>query len=295
MKSAKTTGMACGASRISRAVFSKSLAGAVAVNLKSFAGESGAKLPVMFVGHGSPMNALQENSNTKGWRLMAEGLKPKAVLCISAHWETRGTRVTMAVKPKTIHDFSGFPPELYAIHYPAPGAPDVGDKIIGTVKKHAVQQDHAWGLDHGAWSVIMKMFPRADVPVLQLSLNRNLSLRDHYALARELAFLRRQGVLVIGSGNLVHNLHLLKWDSEGPYDWAGEFDEQARQLILDGDHASLMRGEALSREAKLSIPTPEHYLPMLYILALQEQGEQVSFFNESIDMGSISMRSMVIN
>lgn len=252
-------------------------------------------MPVMFVGHGNPMHAISENEFTQGWQRMAEGFSPKAIVCISAHWETRGTRVTMVPKPRTIHDFGGFPPELYAVQYPAPGAPDLGSDIIAGVQGSTVEEDHEWGLDHGTWSVIRHMFPMADVPVIQLSLDRNMAPVAHYELAKELSFLRWKGVLVIGSGNVVHNLRRARWDSSEPYDWAVEFDEQTRKSILDGNHAALIKGGDLGSAASLSIPTPEHFLPLLYVLALQADGDEVRFFNERIDMGSMSMRSLVIS
>lgn len=268
-------------------------------NLKSFAHTldslpDGSRMPVLFVGHGNPMNALADNDITHGWRQMAEGLHPKAILCISAHWETAGTRVTMAPKPATIHDFGGFPPELFAIQYPAPGLPELGNEIIGEMKPTTVLEDHEWGLDHGAWSVILHMFPNANIPVLQLSLDRKLPLKAHYELAKQLAFLRERGVLIVSSGNLVHNLRQAKWDSDVPYDWAIEFDEKVKQLILDGNHAELVRADQIGRAAALSIPTREHYLPLLYTLALQDKQEQVTFFNETILMGSMGMRSFMV-
>jgi len=268
--------------------------------LKSIASKSASstkidKMPVLFVGHGNPMNAILENDITEGWKHMAEGLKPKAILCISAHWETIGTRVTMAPKPATIHDFGGFPPELFAVRYPAPGSPELGHEIVEHMHQTTVLEDHDWGLDHGAWSVIMKMFPKADVPVIQLSLDRKQPIKAHYELARQLAFLRKQGVLIVGSGNLVHNLRQAKWDSDTPYDWAIEFDQQVKKLILEGNHAELMRADQVSRAAALSIPTREHYLPLLYTLALKEKEEAITFFNETILMGSMGMRSFVVS
>lgn len=256
---------------------------------------AGPKMPVLFVGHGTPMNAIAENEITRGWQQMVRGLNPVAVLCISAHWETAGTRVLAVPKPKTIHDFYGFPQELYAVEYPAPGSPQVADEIIHTVHPFTVEEDHEWGLDHGAWSVIRHMFPNADIPVLQLSLDRRLSPQSHVELAKTLLFLRRRGVLIVGSGNLVHNIRAAKWDSDEPYDWAAEFDEKARKLIVTNNVAELIRADELSRAASLSIPTREHYLPLLYAMGLRESGEEVSFFNEVIQMGSMSMRSFVIS
>jgi len=252
------------------------------------------RMPALFVGHGNPMNAILENDITRGWNRMAEGLHPAAILCISAHWETAGTQVTMAPNPATIHDFYGFPNDLYKVEYPAPGSPELGREIIGTMGKTTVLEDHEWGLDHGAWSVIRHMFPKADIPVIQLSLNRRMDPREHFALASDLSFLRDKGVLVVGSGNIVHNLRQASWDSDLPYDWAIEFDEQVRKLILDGNHDELIRSERISRAAAYSIPTPEHYLPLLYVLALKDPSERVAFFNESILMGSIGMRSFAV-
>ncbi len=268
--------------------------------LKSFANQlnplpDGARMPALFVGHGNPMNAILDNAITQGWKQMATGLEPKAILCISAHWETTGTQVTMAPKPATIHDFYGFPEELYKVDYPAPGAPETGKAIIEHVRNTTVLEDHEWGLDHGTWSVIKHMFPKADVPVLQLSLNRRLSLKNHYDLAQELAFLRNRGVLIVGSGNLIHNLRRADWDSDTPYDWAIEFDDKLKQLILEGRHEELLRAGDISHAAALSIPTREHYLPLLYTLALREKDENIAFFNESILMGSIGMRSFIIS
>ncbi len=253
------------------------------------------RMPVLFVGHGNPMNAIAENEITAGWRRMGSQLRPKAILCISAHWETRGTRVTMTPRPQTIHDFGGFPRALYEVEYPAPGAPELASSVIEQVRTRSVQEDHDWGLDHGTWSVLVKMFPDADLPAFQLSLDYGMDLKSHYELAGELSFLRRKGVLIIGSGNIVHNLRMAKWDSNEPYSWAVEFDEQVKKYILDGDHMALVRGEGISNEAGLAIPTREHYLPLLYSLAQQEPDEQVTFFNEQVDMGSVSMRSLLIS
>lgn len=273
---------------------------AMGATLKTFAAmtkntQSGERLPVLFVGHGTPMNAIEENEITRGWQRMVQGLTPSAILCISAHWETAGTRVTAAPAPKTIHDFYGFPPELYAVNYPAPGSPALAGEIRRDVQAVTVQEDHEWGLDHGAWSVIRHMFPAANIPVLQLSLDRGLSPRGHAELAASLSFLRRRGVLIVGSGNLVHNIRAASWDMEQAYDWAAEFDEQARRLIISNDLSELARSDRLSRAAALSIPTPEHWLPLLYAVGLRESDERVAFFNEVIQMGSMSMRSFVIS
>ncbi|MBX2841290.1 MAG: 4,5-DOPA dioxygenase extradiol [Flammeovirgaceae bacterium] len=255
----------------------------------------GQKMPVLFVGHGNPMNAILENDITDGWRKMAKGMIPKAILCISAHWQTNGTRVTMAEKPKTIHDFGGFPQKLFQVQYPAPGAPKMAGELIKTVKNTTVQEDHDWGLDHGTWSVLVKMFPEANVPVFQLSLDYTKRPEYHYALGRELSNLRKKGVLIVGSGNTIHNLRMAQWDSSIAYDWAEIFDNTTKELILKKDHKPLINYSHLGKEAHLSIPTNEHYLPMLYTLALQEQEDQLTFFNETIEMGSISMRSFLFS
>lgn len=256
--------------------------------------ETSEKMPVLFIGHGNPMNAIQENDITQGWREIGKKLNPKAILAISAHWETRGTKVTMAPKPQTIHDFGGFPRELFEMEYPAPGSPEMGKTVIEHLKNHSVLEDHEWGLDHGTWSVLVKMFPKANIPVLQLSLNYRLTLAEHYELAKELAFLRHKGVLIVGSGNIVHNLRYAQWDSDTPYDWATAYDEQVKNYILKNDFNALLKGNTLNREAQLSIPTPDHYAPMIYSLALKGESENISFFNEAIKMGSMSMRSFII-
>ena len=241
------------------------------------------------------MNAVIENEITRGWRQMAEGLQPTAILCISAHWETQGTYVNITSSPETIHDFGGFPKELFDVQYPVVGSPEMANQLIQSVKYTSVMEDHERGLDHGAWSVLIKMFPEANVPVFQMSLNTQMSPREHYQLARELSFLRRKGVLIVGSGNVVHNLRMAKWTSNEPYEWAKEFDEEVKELILGGRHDLLLKSRSMGHHAELSVPTVEHYLPMLYALALQEEDESTSFFNETIDMGSMSMRSFVIS
>lgn len=253
-------------------------------------------MPLLFVGHGNPMNAIEDNSLTKGWSKTANDLEtPKAILCISAHWETKGTFVTMMDTPRTIHDFGGFPQELFDVQYPAPGSPELAGQLINDVKKTTVHEDHAWGLDHGTWSVLVKMYPNADIPVFQMSIDYTKPASYHYELAKELSNLRNKGVLIIGSGNIVHNLRYANLGSNAkPYDWAIEFDEQAKLLIDAGDHHSLVHYEKLGKAAQLSIPTPEHYLPLLYILGLQEEHECVEFFNEEMAFGSGSMRSLLI-
>lgn len=256
--------------------------------------KEGEKMPAFFVGHGNPMNAILENDITRGWREMGKGLKPKAILCISAHWQTRGTLVTMTPKPRTIHDFGGFPKELFNVEYPALGAPDMAATLIQEVKKTTVEEDHEWGLDHGTWSVLIKMFPEADVPVFQLSLDYKQGPAYHFELAKELGALREKGVLIVGSGNIIHNLPKARWDSDEPYDWALSFDQKTKELIENNNYLELINYSKMGKEAILSIPTNEHYLPMLYTLALRNEEEKLAFFNESILMGSMAMRSFVI-
>jgi 4,5-DOPA dioxygenase extradiol len=262
--------------------------------LKTAFADSGQKMPALFVGHGSPMNAIEDNEFSHAWAEVGQALpKPKAILCVSAHWETVGTFVTAMEQPKTIHDFGGFPPALYEMQYPAPGSPELARLIQGTVKKVQVGLDQDWGLDHGTWSVLCRMFPNADIPVVQLSLDRTQAPAFHYALGKELRALRDKGILIIGSGNIVHNLRLMAWQDEG-YDWAIEFDETIRKLILSGDHDSIIRFENLGQAARLAVPTNEHYLPLLYVLALQDKQDQVRFFTDRVTLGAISMRSLWI-
>jgi 4,5-DOPA dioxygenase extradiol len=259
--------------------------------------EHNRRMPVLFVGHGSPMNAIEETPFTAAWRAEAARLpRPRAILCVSAHWETEGTFVTSMPHPRTIHDFYGFPGELYQANYPAPGSPELAETVCGLVSSTPVRPDDtfSWGLDHGAWAVLRRMYPAADIPVVQLSLDRTQPPRRHYELARELAPLRYQGVLIVGSGNLVHNLRMLQWDAEQPYPWAAQFDRLVAELILAGEHDRLADYPALSEAASLAVPTDEHFLPLLYALALRETGEGVGFFAEGIVYGSISMRSLRI-
>lgn len=262
--------------------------------LKNAFPETGQKMPVLFVGHGSPMNAIEDNEFSRSWAEMAKNLPhPKAILCVSAHWETSGTQVTGMDKPRTIHDFGGFPAALYEAEYPAPGSPELARLTQESITKTPVRMDETWGLDHGTWSVLLKMFPQADIPVVQLSLDHTQGPDFHYALGKELASLRQKGVLILGSGNIVHNLRTAVF-REGAYDWALEFDETMRRLIVAGDHTTIVQYNHLGKAANLSIPTNEHFLPLLYILALQTPQEQVRFYNEKITMGSLSMRSVWI-
>jgi len=256
--------------------------------------DTGATMPALFVGHGNPMNAIEDNEFSRAWAAAGRGLPtPKAILCISAHWMTNGTRVTAMGKPKTIHDFSGFPQALYQVQYPAEGSPLLARLTEQTLEKTHVEMDFNWGLDHGTWSVLSHMFPAADIPVVQLSLDGYKEPQAHYELGMELRSLRKKGVLIIGSGNMVHNLMMLSWQDTA-YDWAVEFDEKLKQLILSGDHNSIVHYEKLGKSAALSVPTNEHYLPMLYILALKDRADKISFFADKVTLGSISMRSVKI-
>lgn len=268
-------------------------------NLDSLTGSFNAseRFPLLFLGHGSPMNAIEENEFVQGWRKAGENLeKPNAILCISAHWETKGTQVTAMPQPPTIHDFYGFPKALYEVDYPAPGSPELAEETKQTIKSTQVELDHSWGLDHGAWSVVKHLFPNADVPIVQMSLDSTQPPAYHYALAKELNSLRRKGVLIVGSGNMVHNLRIMDWGkpNEG-YDWAQEANEKMKKYIHDGDHLSLVNYNSGGKAMRLSVPTPEHYLPLLYILALKENDENVQVFNDKTIMGSIAMTSISIN
>jgi 4,5-DOPA dioxygenase extradiol len=261
--------------------------------------DSTEQMPVLFLGHGSPMNAIEENEFVQGWREIGKTLpKPNAVLCISAHWETRGTFVTAMKKPKTIHDFSGFPEELFEVQYPAPGSPGLAKEIKDSVKKTDIGLDTSWGLDHGAWSVVKHLYPKADVPVIQLSLDYQQSPQYHYELAKELGSLRKKGVLIIGSGNMVHNLRMVDWrrlnEINYSYDWASKASEKMKKFILSGDHKPLVNYESQGNEFKLAVPTPEHYLPLIYALALKEENEEVSLFNDKAVGGSLTMTSVKI-
>lgn len=254
-------------------------------------------MPAIFFGHGNPMNALQQNAWVEGWaRLGREVPPPKAVLCISAHWYLPGTAVTAMDAPRTIHDFGGFPPELYQVQYPAPGDPALAGHVQALLAPIPVRLDDEWGLDHGTWSVLCHVFPRADVPVVQLSLDATQPAAFHYEVGKRLAPLRDEGVLIIGSGNLVHNLRAYAWGRQEveTYDWAMRFEQSARERMLAGEDEALIAYENMGRDAMLSIPTPEHYLPLLYVLALRKPSEAVTFPVEGIDGGSISMLTICI-
>jgi 4,5-DOPA dioxygenase extradiol len=257
------------------------------------------QMPLLFLGHGSPMNAIEENEFVKGFRELGKTLpRPHAILCVSAHWETRGTFLTAMEKPATIHDFGGFPKELFEVQYPAPGSPELARETKNMIKKTEIGLDDTWGLDHGAWSVIKHLYPAADVPVIQMSLDYNQTPQFHYDLAKELAPLRKKGVLIIGSGNMVHNLRMVAWDKLNTpgfgYDWAIEASEKMKKYIQNGDFQPLIDYTAQGRAFELAIPTPEHFLPLLYSLALKEENEKVSLFNDKTLAGSLSMTSLKI-
>jgi 4,5-DOPA dioxygenase extradiol len=252
------------------------------------------RMPVMFVGHGNPMNAIEQNEFSQAWVQMGELLPhPKAILCISAHWETVGTDITAMLQPKTIHDFYGFPRELFALKYPAPGSPELAEDVRSLVKSRDIQLNEDWGLDHGTWSVLVRMFPQADIPVLQLSLDRTQSAQFHYDLGRELKALRKQGVLIIGSGNIVHNLGMVVW-KDTAFDWAQEYDAKVKEWILQDNHEPIIHYEVYGKPANLAVNSAEHYEPLLYVLGLKDPGEPVQFFAEKVWGGSISMRSVLI-
>ena len=257
--------------------------------------ENTSRMPALFLGHGSPMNAIEENEFVKGFRKVASEIEtPGAIICVSAHWETRGTRITAMDHPRTIHDFGGFPRELYEIQYPAPGHPKLA-QLAREMAKSRIQSDDSWGLDHGAWSVLRHMYPGANIPVIQLSIDFNKSPREHYELAMELEFLRSKGVLFIGSGNLVHNLGRVAWNKLNEnyaYDWAQEAGEKMNRYILNGDHYALINYKKQGRSFDLSIPTPEHFLPLLYVLALKGEKDTVQLFNDKPLAGSLSMTSL---
>lgn len=249
-------------------------------------------MPAIFIGHGNPMNAITQNAYTAAWRAIGESLpRPEAVLAISAHWYIPGCGVTANAAPKTIHDFGGFPRELYEVQYPAPGSPGLAKRVKALLSPLEVPLDESWGLDHGTWSVLNHIFPNADIPVVQLAIDERQPPQFHYELGKRLAPLREEGVLVIGSGNLVHNLHSYAWGRDGvnAYDWALRFEQQVRDLLMSGDDASIVAYGKLGQDAMLSVPTPDHYLPLLYLLGLRRSNDPVSFPVEGVDGGSVSM------
>ena len=257
------------------------------------------KMPVLFLGHGSPMNAIEENQFVTGFRDLAKTLpQPNAILCISAHWYTKGTKVTAMEMPKTIHDFGGFPPELFAVQYPAKGSPELALETKELLQPVAVELDDTWGLDHGAWSVIKHLYPEANVPVIQLSIDYSKPPEYHFELAKQLSDLRYKGILIVGSGNIVHNLRLVDYpnfdkDNYG-YDWAIEARETVNNYLLDGNFKPLFDYERQSKALQLAIPTPEHFLPLIYTLGLKEKKEELSLFNDKLVAGSLSMTSVKI-
>lgn len=257
-----------------------------------------AKMPVLFLGHGSPMNAIEENEFVTGFRNIAKNMpRPNAILCVSAHWETKGTFVTAMQNPRTIHDFGGFPDELFAVQYPAPGSPALASETKSLITKTEVGLDDKWGLDHGAWSVIKHLYPNADIPVIQMSIDYSKPPQFHYELAQQIKSLREKGVLIIGSGNMVHNLRRVEWrrlNETFGYDWALEAGEKMKSYILDGDHNPLINYRAQGKAFDLAIPTPEHYLPLLYSLALKEDSEAVELFNDKAVAGALTMTSVKI-
>jgi 4,5-DOPA dioxygenase extradiol len=267
-------------------------------NLPS-SGQSTELMPVLFVGHGTPMNAIEVNEFVLKWRELGKSMPaPKAILCISAHWETSGTFVTAMTMPSTIHDFGGFPQELYEVQYPAPGSPELAYDVKRIIKSVDVGMDQKWGLDHGSWSVLRNIYPMHEIPVVEMSLDWHLTPRNHYELAKELAPLRKMGVLIIGSGNIVHNLRMIAWDHandpEYGFDWAINANETFKHLILDNNHQDLINYQTLGIEVQMAVPTPDHYLPLLYTLALKEENESIEFFNDKPVMGSLSMTSVKI-
>ena len=253
------------------------------------------KMPLLFLGHGSPMNAIEENEFVHGFKTAAKGIpKPNAILCVSAHWETKGTFVTAMEQPKTVHDFGGFPQALFDVQYPAPGSPELAAEISQLVTSPKVGlNNREWGLDHGTWSVLRQMYPKADIPVVQMSLNFGQSGQYHYELAQQLTALRNKGVLIIGSGNLVHNLRMIAWDKMDnyAYDWNTEAITGMKGFISSGNHKELMNYQNQGKAWQLAIPTPEHYLPLLYVLGLQEKSDSLQMFNDKPVGGSLSMLS----
>jgi 4,5-DOPA dioxygenase extradiol len=248
-------------------------------------------MPVLFIGHGSPMNAIEDNEYNRTWRKIGQTIpRPKAILCISAHWETRGSLVTAMPKPKTIHDFYGFPRELNEMQYPATGSDWLVDQAIQAIKITDVQKDLNWGLDHGTWSVLAAMYPQADIPVVQLSLDRSHDADWQYKLGQGIQALRYEEVLILGSGNIVHNLRMAIFDDSIAYDWAVEYDGQVRDWILASDHESIIHYEKHGKLAALSVNSAEHYLPLLYVLGASKPGEPITFYNDKVMLGSMSMR-----
>jgi len=258
------------------------------------------RMPVLFMGHGSPMNGIEDNEFSQYWEKLGREIpEPTAVLCISAHWLTKGTHVTAMVQPETIHDFGGFPQELFQVQYLAPGSPAIAKETAALIHQTNVGLDHDWGLDHGCWTVVRHMYPKANLPVLQLSIDYSRPASYHYSLAKELSALRHKGVLIMGSGNMVHNLRMVAWDKMNVpnfgYDWAQEINETFKRLIRSKDHLPLMNYQDLGKAAQLAIPTPDHYYPLIYTLGLQDNKDEVEFFNDRLVAGSLTMTSVKIS
>ncbi|WP_290792414.1 4,5-DOPA dioxygenase extradiol [Flavihumibacter sp. UBA7668] len=261
--------------------------------------ENGVLMPLFFIGHGSPMNGIEDNLFSRGWKEAVRHLPaPRAVLVISAHWLTRGSFITAMDKPRTIHDFGGFPEALYQVQYAAPGDPVLAQETMKLVKATKLEADHEWGLDHGTWSVVRHMYPNANIPVLQLSIDYAKEAQWHYQLAEDLFELRKRGVLIIGSGNMVHNLRMVAWDKLNEtnygFDWAHQINDKMKTYIREGTHENLIQYQKMGKEALLAIPTPDHYYPLLYILGLQKGQEAVEFFNDQAVGGSLTMTSVKI-
>ncbi|MCX6297916.1 MAG: 4,5-DOPA dioxygenase extradiol [Bacteroidetes bacterium] len=266
-------------------------------NFTSSLVEQAYTMPVLFIGHGSPMNGIEHNMYSNQWMQLAKDIPvPKAVLVVSAHWFTKGTSITAMDFPKTIHDFGGFPQALFDVQYPAPGNPLLAAETAAMVQSATIELDHDWGLDHGAWTILKHMYPAANIPILQLSIDYTKAPSYHYALAKELYQLRKKGVLIIGSGNMVHNLRMVAWDKLAipgfGFDWALEMNDTFKQLILQNQHAPLINYEGLGAAAKLAIPTPEHYLPLIYTLGLKTEKDAIKFFNDTAVGGSLTMTSV---
>jgi len=259
--------------------------------------EMSERMPAVFFGHGNPMNAIGQNAFTEAWSGLGRSIqRPKAILCVSAHWYIASVAVTSMERPRTIHDFGGFPRELFEVQYPAPGSPELAARVPELLGHGVIADDARWGLDHGTWSVLVHVYPDADIPVVQLSINEAEPAVFHYELAKKLAPLRDEGVLIIGSGNIVHNLHTYAWGRHEvePFDWAMRFDARARELMMAREHRPMIAYETLGKDALLSAPTPDHYLPLLYVLAVQDERDAVSFPVSGFDGGSISMTSVRI-
>ena len=262
--------------------------------------QTGYLMPVLFIGHGSPLNGIEDNEFSRRWKELAHEIpQPEAVLVISAHWLSNGTKVTAVDYPATIHDYGGFPQALFDVQYPAPGSPKIAEETASLLHKFHAELDHDWGLDHGAWTVVRHMYPNANIPVLQLSIDYSKGPQYHYDLAKDLYSLRKKGVLILGSGNMVHNLRLVAWDRldepEFGFDWAYELNDKFKQLISDGNHQALINFGSISPDISKAIPTSEHYLPLLYTLGLQGKNEEISFFNDRAVGGSLTMTSVKIN